>query len=324
MGTLFVPIFLFGSVNDKREQQMKKILSAVMVLLLLLNGCTKVKLTDLKVLTPAGAPAIALIPLMIENSEDEVVVVDGTDVISAELVKGDYDAIVAPVNLGLTLASKGNSDYILYGVLTWGNLYVVAAEGSTLDQAGDMALFGQAAVPQKIWNTVKSSLGSVRNEVYYNAVADVQLQLLTKAMNIGLMAEPALSATIAKAKTQGITLSIVADVQESWKSVTGSDNYPQAGLFIKKDADSGVKNSVKARFVEIQEFLASMTSNPDSIVSSVEEVGAERLGIASAAIIKTAWDRMNVEAVLAKDAQDEIQAFMDLFGLSNVSEYIDK
>ncbi|HAO60699.1 MAG TPA: hypothetical protein DCQ90_01875 [Erysipelotrichaceae bacterium] len=152
----------------------------------------------------------------------------------------------------------------------------------------------------------------------------MQLQLLTKAMDIGLMAEPALSATIAKAKTQGITLSIVADVQESWKTATGLDNYPQAGLFIKKDATKEVKNSVKARFIEIQEFLASMNSNPDSIVSSVEEVGAQRLGIASAAIIKTAWDRMNVEAVLAKDAKDEIQAFMDLFGMSDISEYIDK
>ncbi|MGB7594735.1 MAG: hypothetical protein WBL80_04165 [Erysipelotrichaceae bacterium] len=303
---------------------MKKLIAILLVGILSLSACTKVKPVELNILTPTGAPAATLIPLMLDETKDQITIVDGAEAIGAALVKGSYDVIVAPVNLGITLASKGNSDYILYGVLTWGNLYVVGDETAALGQAGDLALFGQAAVPQKIWDTVKSSLGNLRTEIYYNAVSDVQVQLLSKKMNLGLMAEPAVTATIAKAKAQGLTLHVVADLQSAWKGVTGLDNYPQAGLFIKKAADKKVRAAVDARFKQIAAFVKTIDADPNLISASVDEIGAANLGVASGAIIASAWKRMNIKIVKAKDATSEIEAFMKLFGMNSVSEFIDK
>lgn len=303
---------------------MKKIIAVLLIGLLVMSGCTKAKQVELSILSPAGAPATTLIPLMLDETLNDITIVDGTDAIGAALVKGSYDLIVAPVNLGMTLAAKGNSDYVLYGIVTWGNLYVVGDETAVLTQAGDIALFGQAAVPQKVWDTVKGSLGNVRKEIYYNAVADVQVQLLTKKVSLGLMAEPAVTATIAKAKTQGLNLKVVADLQAAWKTVTGLDNYPQAGLFIKKNADKNIRSAVDARFKQIGEFVKTVSADPQALIASVDEIGALKLGVASGTIIASAWDRMNIKIVKAKDAVIEIAKFMELFGMTNSSEYIDK
>lgn len=303
---------------------MKRLIAILLVGFLFLSACTKVKPLELTILTPAGAPAISLVPLMLDTTKDQITIVDGAEAVGAALVKGSYDVIVAPINLGMNLANKGNSDYVLYGILTWGNLYVVGEGTATLNQAGDIALFGQAAVPQKIWDTVKSSLGNVRKDIYYNAVSDVQVQLLTKKVSLGLMAEPAVTATIAKAKAQGLTLHVVANLQTAWKSVTGLDNYPQAGLFIKKTADKKVRAAVDARFKQITEYVKTINTDPTAIIVPVDEIGAANLGVASGAIIASAWERMNVKIVKAKDALPEIEAFMKLFGMNNASEYVDK
>ena len=303
---------------------MKRIIAVLLVGILILSACTKAKPVELTILTPTGAPAVSLIPLMLDATKDQITIVDGADAVGAALVKGSYDVIVAPVNLGMSLASKGNSDYVLYGVLTWGNLYVVGEGSATLNQAGDIALFGQAAVPQKIWDTVKSSLGNVRKEIYYNAVSDVQVQLLTKKANLGLMAEPAVTATIAKAKSQGLTLHVVANLQTAWKTVTGLDNYPQAGLFIKKTAAKSVRTAVDARFKQITEYVKTINTDPSAITAAVDEVGAANLGVASGAIIASAWERMNVKIVKAGDSLPEIESFMKLFGMNNASEFVDK
>ena len=48
------------------------------------------------------------------------------------------------------------------------------------------------------------------------------------------MAEPAATATLAKAKANGETLKIVASVQELYQKQTGSSEagYPQAAIFV--------------------------------------------------------------------------------------------
>ena len=60
---------------------------------------------------------------------------------------GEYDIIVAPSNLGMTLAAKGADQYELAAVITWGNLYLVAEDEDALNEEGELAAFGEAAVP---------------------------------------------------------------------------------------------------------------------------------------------------------------------------------
>ena len=62
--------------------------------------------------------------------------VDGTSVISAEIAKedGEYDAIIAPINLGAALLSKGKSQYRLDSCL----LYTSNKESLSIYVAGRM------------------------------------------------------------------------------------------------------------------------------------------------------------------------------------------
>jgi len=84
---------------------MKKIIIILSVFLLIACQAKPLEWESLSILSPKGAPAIALVPLLQEN-KDSIEFVDGTDILSAELVKGEKDVIIAPVNLGTALSKK--------------------------------------------------------------------------------------------------------------------------------------------------------------------------------------------------------------------------
>ena len=69
---------------------------------------------------PEGIPAVALGGLF-EDSKMEITVVSGPSVLSSELIKKDYDVIVAPIILGAQLYTKGSLNYKLklYIIFDW-------------------------------------------------------------------------------------------------------------------------------------------------------------------------------------------------------------
>ncbi|MCG4659102.1 hypothetical protein L0P73_00820 [[Clostridium] innocuum] len=73
----------------------------------------------IKILAPMGAPSLSMLGLY-GNEHVTIDTVDGTDVLRAQLAKkdGEYDAIIAPINLGAALLSKDKSEYLLDSVVT--------------------------------------------------------------------------------------------------------------------------------------------------------------------------------------------------------------
>lgn len=302
---------------------MKKLIS-IFVVLLLVGGCAVtpeevVEPLSLSILAPKGSPALALLPL-VEANVDQIDFVDGSDLLSAEFVKGEYDVIVAPINLGAMLYSKGNETYKLYGVLTWGSLYIVGTQEQPAISPLNIALFGDKAVPSIIFNTVHGNSG-VYNGTYFNAVSDVQAQLLTSQYSLGLLAEPLVSATLAKSKEVGLNLIVVEDLQASYAEKTGFDNYPQAALFVKADADEAVLNELAAQFEILQSFQASVDSDVNTLDTSIESLTRDDLGLPATAILKAAWERMNIEVYVASDVKESIEGFLGLIKLSGLDIY---
>ena len=226
---------------------MKKIV--ILVLISFLVGCSTnpVKWENLSILSPKGAPALSLVPLIQEN-KDSIEFVDGSDILSAELIKGEKDLIIAPVNLGAALSKKDSNPYRLYGIVTWGNLYLVSND-TVLVENEPIALFGEQAVPGLVFKSIKDQLVLNFETTAFNSVTDVQGQLLSKSFNIGLMAEPLVTATIAKAKTleSPLNLSVYKDLQALWQEKTGFENYPQAAIYIKADISEEKLKQVEAR-----------------------------------------------------------------------------
>ena len=297
---------------------MKKII--FLILISLLVGCSEqpVEWENLSILSPKGAPALSLVPLIQEN-KDSIEFVDGVDILSAELIKGDKDMIIAPVNLGAALSKKDSNPYRLYGIVTWGNLYLVSND-TVLSENEPIALFGEQAVPGLVFNAIKDKLELNFLSTAFNAVTDVQGQLLSKSFNIGLMAEPLVTATIAKAKTleSPINLSVYKDLQVLWQEKTGFENYPQAAIYIKADISEDKLKQVEARLELMMAYNIEVNDKPSILETDITEDLSQTLGVPVAKVLVQAWERMNVNVVKADENKEAIEAFLELFKLNGL------
>jgi len=298
---------------------MKKIFSILLISLLVACTAKPLEWENLTILSPKGAPALSLVPLIQEN-KDSIEFVDGTDVLSAELIKGEKDVIIAPVNLGAALSKKDSNPYRLYGIVTWGNLYLVSNADVALVESEPIAIFGEQAVPGLVFNSLKEQLGQTFVSTAFNAVTDVQGQLLSKSFNIGLMAEPLVTATIAKAKTleSPLNLTVYKDLQVLWQEKTGFDNFPQAAIYIKADISDEKLKQVEARLELMMAYNIELNNNPSMLETDITEELATTLGVPASKILTQAWDRMNVNVVKAEDNKEAIEAFLELFKLNGL------
>ena len=172
---------------------------------------------DIKILSPNGAPALAVLPAAVGGKVDFV---DGADALQAAFVNpdGDYDLIVAPSNLGLKLASAGKTAYKMLGVVTWGNLYIVAKTGTDKDPSTweKVAAFGEQSVTGIVFNTVYGNKIDSSKITWYNSTAEASAALIAGDADVAMLAEPNATATIAKAKENGLELEIIDDVQSGY------------------------------------------------------------------------------------------------------------
>jgi NitT/TauT family transport system substrate-binding protein len=294
-----------------------KRLILILVGMLVLTACSSKPQSETKltVMAPKGAPAVTLIPLLNETS-DRITLVDGTELLTAELIKGEMDLIVAPINLGVKLIEEGNADYELAAVLTWGNLYIVDARPaiSAIFDPEPLAMFGVGSVPEMILNSVKSKLPFNFEFVPFASVADVRGQLLADAFRFGLLAEPVASATIAASSAAGKPFIVITDLQTLWKSVTGYDNYPQAALFVRKGLDDDA--ALKQRITLMKDYIEDLDANPALVTADITLWTPAALGLPSAAVVIAAWEKLNVSVQDARKVKGEIEAFLERFNLT--------
>lgn len=288
---------------------MKKILKVLLAALCVCGCSAKAPAkTDYQVLCPSGAPTLAFLSTYEEiTNEGGFEVTNGTDQLVAELTKADsqYDIIVAPVNLGMKLISAGKSEYELNGIITWGNLYLVGTENA-LNGEGDLLLFGEGAVPEKIFET--SQIETSLIPTYMGEASLVSAALISGQASAGLLAEPLVTATIAKAKEQGITLNVLVDMQEAYAKSQGSEDYgyPQAAIFVKKDLDiSNLTDKIKA-------FTEGGTSDASQYL---EAIGTDTLGLPAAPMVVKSLEKQNVHYRPASEVKEQLTAFLKLFGI---------
>lgn len=277
---------------------------------------TDKKEEPIKILTPMGAPSLAMLGLY-GDDKATIDTVDGTDVLTAQLSKekSEYDIIIAPINMGANLLSKGKSQFLLNSVVTWGNLYIVGTDEKALTTKGMFAAFGEKAVPQKVLINSIDVDQLVPKIKYFNSANEVQAQLLTKKANVGMLAEPAATATIAKAKEKGISLKILKDLQKEYKAKNHMDalGYPQAAVFVKKGSESKA-----ASYIEKAKQFANDTAlhDEDAITKAVQLATPEKLGIPNAQIAVKTWKRQNIKFIKAMNSKKDIEVFLKQFHIT--------
>lgn len=297
-----------GKKIPKKGKNMKKInkITTIACMAIVLLGCstTKDSSKGANILVPTGAPSLGFVSeyTKIKDNGGTIDFVDGSDQLVAELSKNDstYDIIVAPINLGAKLIESKQTEYRIASIITWGNLYYIGTSEEALQQTGKLALFGQGTVPQKIVDS--TNIETTLTPTYYNSATLVQQQLLSGNDKVGLLAEPLASATIAKAKQAGISLSIIKDLQKEY----GEGGYPQAAIFVKDG------KNYQDLFTSIDTFT---NNNYPDLQKYLETISIETLKLPSIDITIKSMERQNVHYKKATKVKEEIQTFLKLFNI---------
>lgn len=319
---------------------MKKLFSAMLAAMLLV-GCSSnstnsstaepettqsttteaVTAEGLKILSPQGAPALSLIPIKNDDKND-ITTVDGSDALQAAFVSpsSEYDIIIAPTNLGVKLASGGNTDYKLLAIVDWGNLYIVGNDENVLeDENAVITAFGEDAVPGLVFKRVyEDKIAGTVNWV--GTVQEAMASLAAGQCDAALLAEPVATASIAKAKENDITVSVVSNVEEEW----GDEGFPMAGFFVNSETYEENAAMYDAMLDEMKEYAESTAADEEKtqLVDDINAAGADFYGVPSAEIIGKCYNRMNIGITMISDCKDEVSDFLSLFDVDSIDEGI--
>ena len=252
---------------------MKKVLFTLLVLLSLFMfvGCAKEKeeYEKMSVIMPTGTPALALanyVKEAVDTDSADVSLVAGADLLKSAFINKDKDIIVAPVNLGAMMYNTYES-YVLYKTYVWGNLYL--ASKASLNSLSDLnekkvVVFGQNSTPDIVFRSILQSYPELNVEIeYVDDVATANTMLASGKAEYIISAEPSLTKIKAK-----LGLNVI-DLQEEWKKISGSESYPQAGIFVKKDKleDKSVKNALNKMLASVRSAISNPSECAKNAVS---------------------------------------------------------
>lgn len=238
---------------------MKKQFILTLASILLLAGCNNNSNnnTNTSIIAPKGAPAIAIVNYAVEHQEN-VEFVAGPQPLTAAFTNEDKDIICAPINLGALRYSSGQKSYGLYRTIVWDNLYLVSRTPiNDLKDLVDKTIqsFGKSSTPGIVFESILKENNIATDKISYsdNVTLAQNLFIEDNSIDCLITSEPNASSL------NDTSLSIVP-LKQYWKEITGMDNYPQSGIFVKKD-----------RYNEIKDDLKSIDEQYDAITTNVEQ-----------------------------------------------------
>ena len=282
---------------------------AVLFAVILLGTLHAAAENDFLIVTPGGAPALAVAGVYAEHRESVQTV--GADTIGEAFGSAEADFIIAPVNAGAKLFKAGKSSYRLAAVVTWGNLvFASKIEGFTPDMINGrkLILFGENTINSSVALYVLEEKGFIPSSVEYLAGAAETQALLINGDDpevIVMTAEPAVTgAMIADEKI------VSCPLDDLYSEVTGYDGFTQAGLFVREQTAHDNPEIVKRGLEEIRASAEMCSKDPETAAANavaMEIVKAEKIAL-------KALPGCNIRYMDAADAREQIEktAMIDL------------
>ncbi len=249
---------------------MKKILALMMTLAMIFGLCASVNAEDtdisgLTVVSPSGAPALALATMAVENKDNYTYIT--ADAIAGAFAGKEADFIIAPINAGAKLYKAGKSTYKLAAVVSRGNLFIAAQKPDLKPEdlnGANITLFGENTINASVVLYALKENGIEPGNVEYLAgAAETQALLLSDADAIVVTAEPALTA--AKMKNNQIGAISVNDL---FMQATNENGYAQAGLFVKAETLEAKPEAVAAFLAQAEEACGKCTSDTAAVAEA--------------------------------------------------------
>ncbi len=235
---------------------------------------------------PDGAPALAIAKFISDNENFEMDATVKYNVVSASNIggimqQGKGDFIIMPVNAASKLYNaKPDFTYVMAGVITHGNLYLMSSDGTDNLQALKgkvVGVIGQGLVPDLTFKAILKDNGLLDDVVegdtategkitlrYFKEAPDM-LPLMKKGdLNVGLIPEPAATNLTKMANNKTWTR---VDVQELYDKQAKA--YPQAVLMVKKSVYDAYKTQINGMKQAFDQNLVWVKENVASAVQAV-------------------------------------------------------
>lgn len=233
------------------------------------------------------------------------------DEMRAGLSSGSMQAVVMPTTAAANLHTRGIG-LKLANIMTNGLLYIVSRDPgissiSDLDGRSITVPFPNDT-PELIFDAALAHHGMTEKVVIERAGTPIEAMqmLLAGRIETALLPEPAVSAAIFRAKTGGVALHRVIDMQIEWGEMNGkSPVMPQAGLaltdvFLKAQSD-GVEAILAA--------LAKATSEVNADPANAASQAASALELPWP-VLEASIPHSNLVAVPARDLRDPIETLL--------------
>ena len=231
---------------------------------------------------PDGAPALSVAKFISDGEDFGLNAVIKYNVVSADKIGGTMqtgkgDVIIMPVNAASKLykAHSAENPYKMAGVITHGNLYVMAKEELTLsDLIGKVVgVVNLPNVPGLTFKSVLSANGIAYRDAEEPAEGVVSLKdydgtglvqaLKQNAVQVGILPEPAANKLTQIAS--GYTYAL--DIQELYDAQAKA--YPQAVLMVKNSVLKSYPNFITELSQKLAGAVAWVKEDPEAAVFAV-------------------------------------------------------
>lgn len=288
---------------------------------------------DIKWVSPVGAPALAFYDLG-NNTNWVSSSTPATDVVPSFRTV-TYDAIVFDGVKGLNITKANSLDWKLAGWLTGGNMHLV----STKHQKDELPTkdskfysFNSGDLPDLVFKKLASSswkwgfdFTEAGNITYADGVSAVATMLSgnNQAYDYFLIAEPALTSAKAALKKNAETASVVVneifDLRAEWKTYSGQEGIPQAGLFVRGATYSAHKEEFNSWLDNIGTNLTKATAGSEEAVAALNAYSSDaleqqkRFGFNSTLVNALQKDGKNAFGLLPFEDVQDPKAFVNSF-----------
>lgn len=228
----------------------------------------------MSLLTPAGSPALSYASFVGDDNY-EISVEKTITNIPASFIKGDKDFIIFDFYNAANVIKKNNANYKLAATITGGNAYLIGTRNKdvndTISDDDYIVSFGNNSSFTKIFEkvhsvTVDAQVGSVSEALPVAKSGKLNGQ----NVDYVVLAEPVVT-TLFSSKTDTDKFFLKENINDSWKTYSiaqnmnggkGFTSFPQAGLFVKADYESGAYTSqVKSILEKINTTSKDVATN---------------------------------------------------------------
>lgn len=292
---------------------LKKVFGVFLVLLVfILASCKKDEnLQKIKIIVPNGTPLVAVGDLL-SNENYEFEVVSGADLLTAALVKKDYDVVIAPITASSKLYLLKGIEYKFAAVITTGNNYLVT-KGSS-DKISDVngkkiIAYGMNNTPDIVMKAALELNNITADIEYQSSVNDVVPFFVNSDSEYDyiLTAEPTL--TMLKLK-YNLDLNVI-DLQKELESEI--EMIPQAGIFVLNNGkDKEIKNFLK----DVKANIEFLNNNSDKYYEKVSN-NHEYFTKLGEEVLEASLKTSNIKYYGAKENIETINKYYDLLNKYN-------